>query len=200
MGKFIRLDDRAELKTNFDKFQNFLKRTFKIELFVGLWVVLREMIKKNNTHTLLYPFEKFELNNRYRGIHKLMRLLESGNERCIGCGLCEKICVSNCIAMDTGLDENGRKVVTNYSINWGRCVYCGLCADVCPEIAIVHGKEYEVASEQRASFGFKSDMLTKEQKLHEQCEFEGYGSLDSSANLRVKQTPTSYIIKESEDV
>ena len=142
MVKYIKLDERAEVKSSFDRFKQFLHRTFRGELFVGLWVVLREMLKKNNSHTILYPMEKFELSDRYRGIHKLLRLLESGNERCIGCGLCEKICVSNCIRMETTLGDDGRKKVLNYSINFGRCVYCGLCADVCPELAIVHGGDY----------------------------------------------------------
>lgn len=193
MGKYIQLDIRKPLVSNFDKFTNFVKKSIKPELFVGLWVVLREMLKKNNSHTLMYPMEKMELNARYRGIHKLMRLLESGNERCIGCGLCEKICVSNCIAIDTALDENGRKKVKNYSINFGRCVYCGLCADVCPEIAIVHGGEYELASEQRAYFGFKDDLLTNGGELNRQKEFEGYGSLPKNADSLVKPTPTDYI-------
>jgi len=140
--------------------------------------------------------EKFVMPPRYRGVHKLMRLLESGSERCIGCGLCEKICVANCIAMETSLGADGRKKVDNYSINLGRCVYCGLCADVCPEIAIVHGCEYELASEQRAYYGFKEDLLIRGENL---ClngaaqEFAGYGSLDENAGARIKVTPNAYI-------
>jgi NADH-quinone oxidoreductase subunit I len=184
------LDKRAQIVTNKDKFGQFLRRSFKFELFVGLWVVLREMFKKNNTHTIKYPFEKYELSPRYRGVHSLKRLLESGEERCIGCGLCEKICVSNCIAMDTKLGEDGRKKVASYSINLGRCVYCGLCADVCPEIAITHGGEYEFASDQRAYFGLKEDFLTKD--LRSQSEFGGYGSLSNLSDELVKQTPLAY--------
>ena len=161
------LDKRAQIVTNKDKFGQFLRRSFKFELFVGLWVVLREMFKKNNTHTIKYPFEKYELSPRYRGVHSLKRLLESGEERCIGCGLCEKICVSNCIAMDTKLGE-----------------------DVCPEIAITHGGEYEFASDQRAYFGLKEDFLTKD--LRSQSEFGGYGSLSNLSDELVKQTPLAY--------
>lgn len=198
MGKFIEVDKRAIATSNEQKFKQFLRRTFRGELFVGLWVVFREMIKKNNTHTIMYPKEKMYFDNRYRGVHRLLRLLESGNERCIGCGLCEKICVSNCIAMETRVDENGRKKVQNYSINLGRCVYCGLCADVCPEIAIVHGKEFELASEQRAYFAQKDDMLTKINALNSQVEFEGYGSLPANADNLVKPTPVGMAIAKDE--
>lgn len=196
MARYAQIDKRAPIKSGGDKFRRFLTRTFSGELFVGLWVVLKNMFKRGGSHTLRYPMEKFVMPPRYRGVHKLMRLLESGSERCIGCGLCEKICVANCIAMETSLGADGRKKVDNYSINLGRCVYCGLCADVCPEIAIVHGCEYELASEQRAYYGFKEDLLIRGENL---ClngaaqEFAGYGSLDENAGARIKMTPNAYI-------
>lgn len=196
MARYAQIDKRAPIKSGGDKLRRFLTRTFRGELFVGLWVVLKNMFKRGGSHTLRYPMEKFVMPPRYRGVHKLMRLLESGSERCIGCGLCEKICVANCIAMETSLGSDGRKKVDNYSINLGRCVYCGLCADVCPEIAIVHGCEYELASEQRAYYGFKEDLLIRGENL---ClngaaqEFAGYGSLDENAGARIKMTPNAYI-------
>ncbi len=196
MARYAQIDKRAPIKSGGDKLRRFLARTFNGELFVGLWVVLKNMFKRGGSHTLRYPMEKFVMPPRYRGVHKLMRLLESGSERCIGCGLCEKICVANCIAMETSLGADGRKKVDNYSINLGRCVYCGLCADVCPEIAIVHGCEYELASEQRAYYGFKEDLLIRGENL---ClngaaqEFAGYGSLDENAGARIKMTPNAYI-------
>ena len=196
MARYAQIDKRTPIKSGGDKFRRFLSRTFNGELFVGLWVVLKNMFKRSGSHTLRYPMEKFVMPPRYRGVHKLMRLLESGSERCIGCGLCEKICVANCIAMETSLGADGRKKVDNYSINLGRCVYCGLCADVCPEIAIVHGCEYELASEQRAYYGFKEDLLIRGENL---ClngaaqEFAGYGSLDENAGARIKVTPNAYI-------
>ena len=196
MARYAQIDKRVPIKSSGDKLRRFLTRTFSGELFVGLWVVLKNMFKRGGSHTLRYPMEKFVMPPRYRGVHKLMRLLESGSERCIGCGLCEKICVANCIAMETSLGSDGRKKVDNYSINLGRCVYCGLCADVCPEIAIVHGCEYELASEQRAYYGFKEDLLIRGENL---ClngaaqEFAGYGSLDENAGARIKMTPNAYI-------
>ena len=196
MARYAQIDKRAPIKSGGDKLRRFLSRTFNGELFVGLWVVLKNMFKRGGSHTLRYPMEKFVMPPRYRGVHKLMRLLESGSERCIGCGLCEKICVANCIAMETSLGADGRKKVDNYSINLGRCVYCGLCADVCPEIAIVHGCEYELASEQRAYYSFKEDLLIRGENL---ClngaaqEFAGYGSLDENAGARIKMTPNAYI-------
>jgi NADH-quinone oxidoreductase subunit I len=160
---------------------------------VGLKVVFTQMAKgPKSWHVVKYPQEKLPIGPRYRAIHKLLRLLESGNERCIGCGLCEKICIADCIRMDTRYDENQRKEVTEYSINLGRCIFCGYCAEVCPELAIVHGPRYENASEQRAHFVIKDDMLTPVDALKQQKEFPGFGALSDDADKKVKKTPLAY--------
>ncbi len=175
------------------RFARLVKRSIRLELFVGLWIVLKEMIKFD-IHTVQYPKEKLPIGPRYRAVHELLRLLESGNERCIGCGLCEKICISKCIRMDTFQDENGRKGISEYTINLGRCIFCGYCADVCPELAIVHGHRYENAGEQRAHFVLKDDMLTPIDflKAGKQKEFEGFGAISKDADKNIKQTPLAY--------
>ncbi len=178
-------------KTPWEKFKRVVRRTFKPDLLVGLKITLLEMLRFN-IHTIQYPKEKLPISPRYRAIHKLLRLLESGNERCIGCGLCEKICIANCIRIDTKPDENGRKIPTEYTINFGRCIFCGYCAEVCPELAIVHGGDYENASEQRAHFALKEDMLTPLDKLKEQKEYPGFGAPTPYADKLVKKTPLAY--------
>lgn len=187
----VALDPKVE--EPMDKFLQVVKRTFKGELFVGLWVVFRELLKFN-IHTTQYPLEQLPIGPRYRAVHKLLRLWESGYERCIGCGLCEKICISDCIRMDTRIDENSRKEVTEYSINLGRCIFCGYCAEVCPELAIVHGGRTENSSEQRAHFVLKDDMLTPMELLtsKQQAEFPGFGTLIPGSDSDVKKTPLAY--------
>jgi len=182
-------------KTGWDKFKRVLKRSIQLELLVGLKVTFREMIKAlffGEMHTVKYPFEKLPISPRFRAIHEMKRLLESGHYRCIGCGLCEKICISDCIRMDTRYDENQRKEVVEYTINFGRCIFCGYCAEVCPELAIVHGGRYEVATEQRASYATFEDMLTPLDKLKEQKEYPGFGAVSPNADENIKKTPLAY--------
>lgn len=177
------------------KFKQVVKRTFKGELFVGLWVTFRNMFQAlfmKDMHTVKYPLEKLPISPRYRAIHDMLRLLESGNYRCIGCGLCEKICISNCISMDTRYDEEQRKEVSEYTINFGRCIFCGYCAEVCPELAIVHGPRYENAAEQRAGFSLFEDMLTPIDKLNLQQEYDGFGAISPNADENIKKTPLAY--------
>ncbi len=176
-------------------FRRFLKRTFALDLLKGLKITLVEMFLPKTIVTLKYPLEKNPISPRYRAIHKLMRLLESGNERCIGCGLCEKICISNCIKIETSYGADSRKKIDSYTINFGRCIYCGFCAEVCPEIAIIHGERYENAAEQRAHFANKEVMITPlDLALRGRIdEFAGYGSLSENADSNIKKTPTDYV-------
>ncbi len=181
--------------TNWGKFKRTVNRSFKLELFVGLGVTFGIMVRTlfmGKSATIRYPFEKIPISKRYRAIHEMKRLLESGHYRCIGCGLCEKICISNCISMDTRYDENQRKEVSEYTINFGRCIFCGYCAEVCPELAITHGGRYETASEQRASFSLFEDMLTPIDNLKNQQEYPGFGAISPNADKNIKKTPLAY--------
>jgi len=192
---YTKVDVGTKPETNMQKVRQAVTRAVKGELFVGLWVVMRNMLNamfKNDMATIKYPFEKMPISPRYRAIHDMLRLLESGDYRCIGCGLCEKICISNCISMDTRYDENQRKEVSEYTINFGRCIFCGYCAEVCPELAIVHGGRYENASEQRAGFSLFEDMLTPIDKLNLQQEYDGFGAVSPNADENIKQTPLAY--------
>nr|WP_317403679.1 NADH-quinone oxidoreductase subunit NuoI [uncultured Helicobacter sp.] len=166
-----------------------LKTSFSLDLLSGLKTALGAFFAPNVT--VQYPLESNPLSPRYRAIHKLQRLLESENERCIGCGLCEKICTSNCIRIITDKGEDGRKKILDYSINFGRCIYCGLCAEVCPELAIIHGNRFENASVQRAHFGFKPELLESQSSL---VEYGGFGSVSYNANERMIKTPLSYVL------
>ena len=189
----VDIEDYPE--SNWDNFKQVTKRTFSGELFKGLGIVfgvMKDALFKDDMHTVQYPMEKLPISPRYRAIHKLLGLLESGTNRCIGCGLCEKICISNCIKMDTKIDKKSRKEVVEYTINLGRCIFCGYCAEVCPELAIVHGDRYENASEQRAHFVLKDDLLTPFDQIAQQFEYDGFGAISPDADKKIKKTPLAY--------
>lgn len=188
--KFI--DMPSMPSSNAEAFSRSVKLTLGLDLFKGLGLTIKEFFSK--PVTLNYPLELLPLSPRYRAVHNLQRMLESGNERCIGCGLCEKICTSNCIRIITSAGEDGRKKIDDYTINLGRCIYCGLCAEVCPELAIVMGDRFENASTQRAHFGLKEDFLKdlQEAKSGGQVEFGGFGSISKDASSKIKQTPLEY--------
>jgi NADH-quinone oxidoreductase subunit I len=193
--EYLMMDIEEYPKQGWDKFKQILDRGFSMELSKGLAItfkIMKGVLLNNESHTTCYPIERLPISPRYRAIHKLLGLLESGNNRCIGCGLCEKICIAKCIRLDTKLDENSRKEVVEYTINLGRCIFCGYCAEVCPELAIVHGGRYENASEQREHFVLKDDLLTPIDQLQFQHEFDGFGAVSQDADEKIKNTPLAY--------
>ena len=193
--EYIMMDIEEYPKTDWDKFKQVFKRGLSLDLFKGLGItfkILKGVVFNKQSHNTKYPIEKLPISSRYRAMHKLLALLESGSNRCIGCGLCEKICIANCIRMDTKIDEESRKEVMEYTINLGRCIFCGYCAEVCPELAIVHGGRYENASEQREHFMLKEDMDTPFSELERQLEYQGFGAVSPDADERIKKTPLDY--------
>ncbi len=105
---------------------------------VMLDLVLKHLFRK--PATLNYPFEKFEMPDKFRA--KLF--FES--EKCIGCMMCMKDCPSRAIVITKVRDK-----VFKADIDNGRCIYCSQCVLVCPKNALAATKEYELASVDRQS-------------------------------------------------
>lgn len=85
-------------------------------------------------------FLKLLLRNKKVGVTStlgapLLTVLDSGNLRCTSCLLCQKICPSHCIEIDSeGIEEESAPNAFNIEIL--RCTFCGLCEEVCPVDAI----------------------------------------------------------------
>ena len=77
---------------------SFFKTFFLTELFVGLWVTLRQFALRPNV-TIQYPEEKTPQSPRYRGLHA-QRRYANGQERCIACKLCEAVCPALAITIE----------------------------------------------------------------------------------------------------
>src|SRR3989304_6660289 len=99
----------------------------------GLSVTLKHMFKKGNT--VRYPEQRREYSPRFRGKHKLNRN-EDGSEKCVGCYLCAVVCPSQCISLQAGENEQGKRYAEWYKIQMGRCLFCGFCVEACPVEAL----------------------------------------------------------------
>jgi formate hydrogenlyase subunit 6/NADH:ubiquinone oxidoreductase subunit I len=95
--------------------------------------LLRNALRK--PCTLIYPFEKIEPPEGLRGKH------EYDPEKCIGCGLCARVCPSFAIEFMGG---PGPKC-TGLKVDLGKCLFCQECENVCPRDAIRLTTEYELA-------------------------------------------------------
>lgn len=115
-----------------------------VEILQGLWTSLRYFFKPKVT--LNYPYEKAPISPRFRGQHALRRYA-SGEERCIGCKLCEAICPAQAITIEVSQRENdGSRRTTKYEIDMTKCIYCGFCQEACPVDAIVEGPNFEFST------------------------------------------------------
>lgn len=123
-----------------------------VSLLVGMGITFKEFFKP--TVTVAYPYETLTMCARYRGHIELVPD-DEGNPRCVVCGLCEKACPSNCIALAGEKPEGSKKkVLTSYVLDFTRCSLCGSCVEACTFGAIDFSKEYNLASRRKEDFIF----------------------------------------------
>ncbi len=135
----------------------FLKSLTLSELLKGLGVTGRYLFRRK--FTIRYPEEKTPISPRFRGLHALRRY-PNGEERCIGCKLCEAVCPALAITIDTELREDGTRRTTRYDIDLFKCIYCGFCEESCPVDSIVETDILEYHFEDPSK-----RVITKEQLL-----------------------------------
>ena len=136
--------------------KNFLKSFLLIELIQGMIVTWRHFLGKKIT--IMYPEEEIPKSDRFRGLHALMRY-ENGEERCIGCKLCEIICPAKAITIDTTERDDGSRRTTRYEIDLFKCIFCGYCEEACPVDSIVQTEIYDYCFYDRNSCVITKDKL-----------------------------------------
>ena len=110
--------------------------------------------------TVLYPYEKEWIPDNYRGRPGLRF------DKCVGCGMCVRMCPTACIKLVEVADDDG-KMVMRPQVNLGRCAMCGYCAEYCPVDAMTVTPEYELAEYTRF------DLIYGPRRLHYEGTTEG---------------------------
>ena len=139
-----------------EKIRGFFKTYLLLELMQGLAVTGRHLFRRKIT--VLYPEQKSPLSPRFRGLHALRRY-PNGEERCIGCKLCEAVCPALAITIETAERADGTRRTTRYDIDFNKCIFCGFCEESCPVDSIVETNVFEFHGEKRSDLYFTKEML-----------------------------------------
>ena len=113
--------------------------------------------------TVQFPKEKRERAERYRSSFALLHDSE-GDELCVGCLQCARICPSQVI---TVIAEKKESLVTgkrrgyakDFVLDLNACIVCELCVQVCPTDAIVMTRVAETPGYSREALCLTMDRL-----------------------------------------
>lgn len=145
-------------------FIDFFKSFLLLEFLKGFSVTGRYFFARHIT--VQYPEEKTPQSYRFRGLHALRRY-PNGEERCIGCKLCEAVCPALAIKIEVAEREDGTRRTTLYDIDLVKCIFCGFCEEACPVDAIVETRVYEYHGENRGDLYYTKPMLLAMGEKHE---------------------------------
>ncbi len=139
-----------------NKIIHFFKTFLLFELVKGMMVTGRYFFAPHVT--IEYPDEKTPQSPRFRGLHA-QRRYPNGEERCIGCKLCEAVCPALAIKIEVAERADGTRRTTRYDIDLFKCIFCGFCEESCPVDAIVETRIFEYHGEQRGDLYYTKEML-----------------------------------------
>jgi NADH-quinone oxidoreductase subunit I len=158
--------------------KHFIKSFFLWELILGLKLTGRYLFAKKIT--VQYPEEKTPQSPRFRGLHALRRY-PNGEERCIGCKLCEAVCPALAITIDTEPREDGSRRTVGYEIDLFKCIYCGFCEESCPVDSIVETRVFDYHFEHRGE-----NIMTKDKLLAIGDKYEQQIAADRAADAEYR--------------
>ena len=97
---------------------------------------------RQGRRTIAFPRVEPSLPDRFRGRPRL------DEAKCVaGCAACIEACPTDAIGRERG----------GLELDLGRCLFCTECVDACPEGAIVHTREYRLATRRRADLVLGGD-------------------------------------------
>lgn len=110
------------------------------DAFASLGVTAANLFRRKVTEPLPWDGGR-KRPERYRTSFALVHN-EDGDEACIGCRMCERICPSQIITVVPGgrsAAPSGkmRGSAKDFTLDLNACIHCELCVQVCPEDAIL---------------------------------------------------------------
>ncbi len=131
---------------------------------------LRNLFRKPTT--VHFPDETRVKSERYRSSFALLHD-EHGDEACIGCFMCERICPSQVITVvadkkrESPATGKKRGYCKDFTLDLNACIFCELCVQVCPTDAIVMLKVTQEPGYTREALCLTMDRLYENEKLNQ---------------------------------
>lgn len=138
-------------------------------------VAFRNVFRPMNTEPLPWKAERPRA-ERYRTSFALVHD-EHGDEACIGCKMCEKICPSFIITVVAGgraaSEKTGKQRgwCKDFTLDLNACIHCELCVQVCPTDAIVMLREQAPPTYSREDM-----VLTMERLYQNESKVKSWGT------------------------
>ncbi len=110
-------------------------------LLLGMFTTTKHLGR--HAITIQYPKERWEIPERSRGMVVLLTDHETGKLNCTGCLLCMKACPSAAIQIEVFKDENKKRHLRGFNLNYNVCCFCGLCEESCNFAAIKLATKFE---------------------------------------------------------
>lgn len=132
----------------------------------ALALTLKSVFRKPTT--VHYPMQKRERAVRYRNSFALLHDAE-GDELCVGCVQCEKICPSEVITViaekkDSPVTGKRRGYAKDFVLDLNACIFCELCVQVCPTDAIIMTRQSETPAFNREALVLTMAKLYENEK------------------------------------
>ena len=159
------------IKRNIEKNNlTFLEKLYLPEIARGMGLVLKRMFQTPKL-TRQYPEERWIPTGSYRG--RPVLVTENNVERCVGCGLCARVCPPLAITVQAAETPDGKeRCPVVFEVDMLRCIYCGFCEEACPEEAIVMSKEFELVFQTRETAKMdKPRLLKSSEELSDRLNF-----------------------------
>ena len=146
--------------------------------------------------TVQYPEVIRPRAERFRASFALLHEAD-GDEACIGCLQCERICPSQVIAIKAGGKKESpvtgkkRGYADDFVLDLSACIFCELCVQVCPTDAIVMTREPERAALSREDLVLTMPMLYANEKSKHRSWADATKLMDMQTPPKPPPAPTT---------
>ena len=152
----------------------------------GMGITIRQLPTKKVT--LMYPNERPQWPERFRGVHEYIP------ELCIVCYQCARICATSCISLSGARDDNKKMRIETYDINFEICILCNLCTEVCPTNSIRMTSQFELAEYTRDGLYKNMDWL-----YHNHVEHGSFRAMQAEKERAAREELEMPVQQKSDD-